>query len=78
MDKETDLTRRGPATPDGYWMCAACGHHTSAYCGRCTALVLEADGRVGYCGCDCRVAAGGKPLTEVIARHLHGKEDKQE
>jgi len=81
MDKETDLSRRTGRTPDprpesvkraadGYAMCPACGHHTSAYCGRCTAFVVEEDDSVHYCGCDCVVATGGRSLAEVLVENL--------
>lgn len=84
MDKETDLSRRTGRTPDprpesvkraadGYAVCPACGHHTSAYCGSCTAFVLDApDAIPHYCGCDCVVAMGGKSLSETLREALHG------
>lgn len=62
-------------TGDGYWTCERCGHHTSAYCGACTAFVVEADGTIGYCGCDCVVAAGGKSLLETVAQTVRGGDE---
>lgn len=66
-------------TPDGYAVCPACGHHTSAYCGGCTVIIPEfdADGKpagLGYCGCDCIVKLGGKSLFDTIAEILNGRE----
>lgn len=53
---------------DGYETCPRCGHHTSAYCGACTAFVLnEKTGLPEYCGCDCVVAMGGKSFHDTIA-----------
>jgi hypothetical protein len=30
------------------------------------------DGTIGYCGCDCVVAMGGKSLAETIAEAARG------
>ena len=35
-------------------MCRSCQHHTSAFAGRCTAMVPGVERLLTYCGCDCR------------------------
>ena len=80
FERETDLGRRAAGraraqarrAADGYAVCPACGHHTSAYCGSCTAFTVQPDGRFGYCGCDCVVAMGGRSLSETLGELLHG------
>ena len=55
------------ATPDGYDMCPECGHHTSAcVAGRCSVFVLDTDGGIGYCMCDCWKELHGRSLMEEI------------
>lgn len=41
-------------------MCRKCGHHTSAYCGACTAFVMDARYFPAWCGCDCRAYLDGE------------------
>lgn len=61
---------------DGYAMCPECGHHTSAYCGRCTVLVPWVPGAFTYCGCDCFVALGGKSLGDVFKDMWKDEEER--
>jgi hypothetical protein len=57
-------------TPDGYEICPACGHHTSAaVAGHCTVIVPEFSGdnwTLPYCNCDCYKAIHGISLSEKI------------
>lgn len=58
-------------TPDGYDMCPDCRHHTSAFCGSCTAIVpLSSESgdlmALERCGCDCYKALHGVSLMEKI------------
>jgi hypothetical protein len=53
-------------TPDGYEICPACGHHTSAaVAGICTVMVPD-NGTLPYCNCDCYKAIHGVSLFEKI------------
>lgn len=57
-------------TPDGYHICPGCGHHTSAFAGRCTLIDPQT---LAYCGCDCYKAIHGESLHDKIARSLWEK-----
>lgn len=39
-------------------MCRDCGHHTSAFCGACTAFVVNTEGTFTFCGCNCQKFLG--------------------
>lgn len=80
----TQLDRRAVigTAPDGYAICPACGHHTSAaVAGHCTVIVPTAGGEdehaagytFRYCNCDCYLAIHGVTLQEVIAGYLRGE-----
>lgn len=50
--------------------CPTCGHNLSAFCGGCTALVLNDAGIPGYCGHDCSVDALGESAFDTLKRLL--------
>ena len=69
MTTETTHTLE-PVRPEDYvtaakpiGMCRACHHHTSAFCGRCTGIVLDERGMPADCGCDCREHLNGNERT---------------
>lgn len=47
------------ATERPIGMCRNCRHHTSAFCGACTAFILDDHGVPTWCGCDCRTYLSG-------------------
>lgn len=70
LKRRTTLREPEPIRPEGYataakpiGVCRACHHHTSAFAGRCTAMVSGTEQLLVYCGCDCR-----EHLTEEDTR----------
>lgn len=61
LKRRTTPREPEPIRPEDYatiekpiGVCRACHHHTSAFCGRRTAMVPGVERLLTYCGCDCR------------------------
>lgn len=66
LKRRTTPRKPEPIKPEDYasaekpiGMCRACGHHTSAFCGRCTMLVWPEGGMPTYCDCNCSAYLNG-------------------
>lgn len=66
LKRRTTPRETEPIRPENYataekpiGVCCGCQHHTSAFAGRCTAMVPGDKRLLTYCGCDCREHLNG-------------------